>query len=113
MSGSTSPRALAGRIGGHARAKSISDMTAAMEPAWRGQMARFEREIDPDSTLPAAERTRRAKSAQREHMARLALRSAKARRKASEARAESAVVAADMAAAGIDPDVPDEQAVSA
>ena len=74
MSG-TSPRALAGRIGGYARAKRIDDMQAAMTPAWKGQIARYEREVDPDGTLPAEERTRRAKAAQREHMARLALRS--------------------------------------
>ncbi len=109
MSG-TSPHVLAGRIGGHARAKNISDMPAAMEPAWRGQMARFEREVDPDGTLPADERTRRAKSAQREQMARLALRSHTARRKAREAREAAAAVAAEAAVAGIDPDtLTDEQ----
>jgi len=100
----TSPHVLAGRIGGYARAKNIRDMSAAMEPAWRGQMARFEREVDPDGTLPAEERTRRAKSAQREAMARLALRSHTARRKAREARAAAAALAAEAAAAGVDPD---------
>jgi len=111
MSG-TSPRALAGRIGGYARAKRIDDMQAAMTPAWKGQIARYEREVDPDGTLSAQDRTRRAKAAQREHMARLALRSHTARRKAREAREASAAVAAEAAEAGIDPATLDRQVAS-
>ncbi|MGH3549765.1 MAG: hypothetical protein ACRDQU_16995 [Pseudonocardiaceae bacterium] len=44
-----------------------------------GLMARFEREVDPDRTLLPAERARRADSARKAHMQRLALASAKAR----------------------------------
>jgi hypothetical protein len=45
-----------------------------------GLLARFEREVDPDGTLPPAERARRAESARKAHMARLAFASSKARR---------------------------------
>ena len=44
-------------------------------------MARFEREVDPEGALPEVERKRRADHARKAHMARLALRSAQARRK--------------------------------
>lgn len=54
-----------------------------------GLIDRFRREVDPDGTLPEAERERRAQSAYRAHMSRLALASSKARgaRKASNASA--------------------------
>jgi hypothetical protein len=55
---------------------------------------RFEREVDPDSVLPIHERRRRAESAKRAHMTRLALRSAQARRKrTTQARPRNAEVA--------------------
>lgn len=44
-----------------------------------GFIARFEREVDPDGTLPPAERSRRAQRAMQAHMQRLALASSKAR----------------------------------
>ena len=40
---------------------------------------RFEREVDPDGSLPPAERARRAQAALRVHMTRLALASSRAR----------------------------------
>lgn len=45
-----------------------------------GLEARFLREVDPDGTLPEAERLRRAESARKAYYQRLALASAKARR---------------------------------
>jgi hypothetical protein len=50
--------------------------------ATRGQAGlvdRFRRQVDPDNQLPEAERERRALSAYRAHMQRLALASSKAR----------------------------------
>ena len=44
-----------------------------------GLLARFEREVDPDGTLPAAERARRANRKRKAHMARLAKASSQAR----------------------------------
>ena len=43
----------------------------------------FEKQVDPDGTLEPAERARRAESARKAHFARLALKSAQARRKKS------------------------------
>ena len=50
--------------------------------AGRGQaglVEKFRREVDPDGTLPEAERERRAQCAYRAHFQRLALASSKAR----------------------------------
>jgi hypothetical protein len=44
-------------------------------------LSRFEREVDPEGKLPPAERVRRAEHAKKAYMARLALRSARARAK--------------------------------
>ena len=42
---------------------------------------RFERQVDPDGVLPVPERVRRAEAAKRAYFQRMAMRSAKARRK--------------------------------
>ncbi len=56
-------------------------------PATVGQLARFEREVDPDGALTPEERARRAEFARRSYMAKLAL---KASRAASVAKAKAA-----------------------
>jgi hypothetical protein len=73
-----SDAALRARIGAFAQhaAHDVRKTTAAGRAAFLG---RFERQVDPDGLLEPAERTRRAQSALRAHMARLALRSAQAR----------------------------------
>ena len=71
-------RAAAGRIGGLVTA-SRHDSREQTRRASAAFLARFEREVDPDGALPAAERQRRALAARRAHMARLALASARAR----------------------------------
>jgi hypothetical protein len=50
-------------------------------PARRAFNDRFEKEVDPDGTLPPDERQRRAAAAKKAYFARLALRSAQARRR--------------------------------
>ena len=55
--------------------------TAATAPARAAFEARFEREVDPAGVLSAQERARRAGFARRAYFARLALLSAKARRR--------------------------------
>lgn len=76
---SPAERTLRARLAAHAmHARHDSRQTSAA-----GRQAfdeRFEREVDPDGTLPVAERRRRAEHARREHMTRLALASARARR---------------------------------
>jgi len=49
------------------------------KPATEAFMRKFEKEVDPDGTLPPDERRKRAEHARRAHMARLALKSAQAR----------------------------------
>lgn len=57
------------------------DPTPAVTKATAAFLARFEDQVDPDRTLPEAERLRRAEAARRAHMARLAFLSSKARRR--------------------------------
>jgi hypothetical protein len=73
---------LRGRAGAHAM-HSRNDSKAVSQPARDAFMARFEDEVDPDHVLSEAERARRAEHALRSYMAKLALRSAKARKKAA------------------------------
>ena len=49
------------------------------QPARSAYLRGFEQQVDPKSTLPEAERHRRAKMALKAHMTRLALASARAR----------------------------------
>jgi hypothetical protein len=63
----------------HAR----NDARETTASARRAFDLRFEREVDPDGLLDPAERARRAKHAKAAYFTRLALKSAKARRKAS------------------------------
>ncbi len=58
------------------------DRSARTKPARDAFLRRFEREIDPDNTLPPDERRRRAQHALRAHMLRLAKRSIRARHNA-------------------------------
>jgi hypothetical protein len=80
MSLSSSEAALRGRIGAYAT-HSRHDPKATTANARKAFLARFEREVDPDGTLPLAERARRAEYARKAHFARLALKSAQARSK--------------------------------
>jgi hypothetical protein len=75
-------RALRGRIGGYALA-ATRDPREYTGPARRAFLAKFEREVDPAGSLPAAERLRRAEAAKRAHFARMALAAAKKRRRAA------------------------------
>jgi hypothetical protein len=61
----------------HAR-HDTRETTAAARAAF---LDRFKREVDPDGTLSAAERQRRAAAARKAYFTRLALRSAQARRR--------------------------------
>jgi hypothetical protein len=74
-------RSLRARIAVHTSWAQTTDRAARTAPARRAAVQRFERQVDPDGTLKPAERRRRAEQAMRAHMARLALRSAQARRR--------------------------------
>lgn len=73
---------LRARLGAHAkwaRTDPVEGTTAARARF----LLKFLDEVDPDRVLPGAERLRRAEHALRAHMTRLALKSAKARRRAT------------------------------
>jgi len=78
-------RMMRGRIGAyvlHSRYDS-RELTKAARAAFE---SKFEREVDPDGVLLLEERLRRAEMARKAHYARLALKSAQARRKQSDRR---------------------------
>jgi hypothetical protein len=78
-------KSLAGQIGAHAKWAQTTDSTAATAPARQAFNDRFEREVDPDGTLPPEERARRAEHARKAYFLRLALKSAQARRRVTAA----------------------------
>ncbi len=73
-------RARLGAFAQHARYDTRETTLAARQAFAR----RFEREVDPDGVLPEPERLRRAEAAKRAYFQRMALRSAKARRRKPE-----------------------------
>ncbi len=78
---SPSERVLSARLAAHTLHARLADPVAHTAPARQAFLDRFEREVDPDGTLPPAERARRAEHARKAYFTRLALASAKARRK--------------------------------
>jgi len=75
-----SSRRIHAQIAAHTRWSREEDRQAATGKARAAFIDRFEREVDPDGVLPPQERARRAESAKKAYFARLALRSAAARR---------------------------------
>lgn len=75
-----SDRVLIARVAAHTRWARTDDRRAAMAPLTRGLEAKWAREADPDGVLPPDELARRVEGLRRAHMARMALRSAQARR---------------------------------
>ena len=72
--------ALRGRIGAH-QLHATHDPRETTRNARAAFLDRFEREVDPDNVLEANERARRAGHARKAYFAKLALKSAKARRR--------------------------------
>ena len=75
---SPSDAALRGRIGAYVL-HSRHDSRETTAPARAAFLRRFEDEVDPERSLPEAERQRRAIAARKAWMARLAYRSARVR----------------------------------
>ncbi len=95
-----SERAMVARIASAERWSRCSDTTAATEPARQAFNARFARQVDPDGTLPPAERARRAGHARRAWFQRLALKSAQSRRRARELTEVADVAEAELRSLG-------------
>lgn len=76
---SPTERSLRARIAAHTlhSKRDSREITSAARATF---LQKFEQQVDPDGTLPEAERQRRAAAAKRAHFTRLALASARARR---------------------------------
>jgi hypothetical protein len=73
-------RQLAGRAGALKSWSQTSDKVARTKPGRDAFLDKFEREVDPDGTLPEEERRERALYARRAYMTELARKSARVRR---------------------------------
>lgn len=73
-------RSQAARIGAHSM-HALYDARETTKAGRAAFMARFLTQVDPDNALSELERNRRAGSAKKAYFARLALKSAKARRR--------------------------------
>jgi hypothetical protein len=76
-------RSLRSRLAAYRSWERTADAAARTAPARRAAMARFERQVDPEGVLPPEERARRATAAMRAYFTALALRSSRARAKAT------------------------------
>jgi hypothetical protein len=76
-------RVIRAQIAAHDSWAHTEDRSARTAPARRALLDKFERLVDPDGTLPPAERAKRAEHARKAHFKRLALKSAQARRRRS------------------------------
>jgi hypothetical protein len=73
-------RTATARIGGYARWINVNDRQAATAGARKAAWDRFERQVDPDGTLPAEVRAQRADAARKAFYTRISYLAVKARR---------------------------------
>ena len=78
-----SDRTLIARIAAHESWVKTTDRAARTANARKAFLDRFEQQVDPDGQMTPAERAKAAESARKAHFARLALKSAQARRKSA------------------------------
>lgn len=97
-----SERRLVASIAAHESWARTPDRSARTANARAALMAKFETEIDPTGSLPPAERARRAEHLRKAHFARLALMSARSRRRSKALGAEADSAAAELANLGGD-----------
>lgn len=95
-------RTLTARIAAHESWATTSDRSKRTAAARTALLERFFHEVDPDGTLPEAERQRRAEHARSAYYTRLALRSHQARGHQVKAEAEAEAVRAEAEALGIE-----------
>lgn len=100
MSATSDERSLAARISAHESWAHTPDRTARTAPARAALMKRFEREVDPDGTLAPDELARRAEHARKAYFLRLALKSARSRRKSRELADTARAADAELSALG-------------
>ena len=98
MAATANERSTAAQIAALTRWGKTGDRSAATNAARQGLRAKFEREVDPDGTLPDDERERRVSSLLRAHMLRMSLKASRARREAREARQRANLAEAELKA---------------
>lgn len=76
-------KSMTARLAAHESWARTENRSARTAKARAALQAKFELEVDPDGSLPPAERARRAEHARKAYYTRLALKSAKARRDAA------------------------------
>lgn len=74
-------RTLRSQIAAHESWARTPDRSARTAAARQAMLEKFEKQVDPDGTLLPAERAKRAENLRKAHYARLALKSAQARRR--------------------------------
>lgn len=89
MPASPSERSLVARIAAHESWARTPDRAARTAPARAALIAKFEASVDPGGILDPAERALRAEHLRKAHFQRLALKSARSRRLASNLLAEA------------------------
>lgn len=82
-------RSLYGKLGAHISWAKTPDRPARTRPARNGLERKFEREADPNNELTPAERAKRTEHVRKAYYARLALKSAQARRRRASSRPEA------------------------
>jgi hypothetical protein len=95
-----SERFMVASIAANTRWANETDRTAATSSARAAFNRRFEDEVDPDRRLSLAERARRADSARKAYFMRLALKSARSRRKSRELADTARAADAELSALG-------------
>lgn len=81
---SPAERSLRGQAAAHQSWANTPDPQARTLPMRQAAAARFERQVDPDGVLDAAERARRAEAARRAHLLDMSRKAAKAAREKRE-----------------------------
>jgi hypothetical protein len=79
-------RSLQARAAVHTSWAKTTDRSRRTAPAREAMLARFERQVDPEGVLPAAERAVRAESAKQAYFLDLSRKSAESRRRKRAAR---------------------------
>ena len=77
-------RSLRAQIAAHESWANTEDRTARTANARKAALDKFERQVDPNNELGPAERAERAEHARKAHFKRLALKSARARRRSGD-----------------------------
>jgi hypothetical protein len=95
---SPAERSLIAGIASHVSWANTGDRTARTAPARAAMQLRFERQVDPDGTLPPDERAKRAEHARKAYFMQLARKSADVRRRNADA-TELRTIAAEATAA--------------